>query len=68
MKGDGLIGNQTSDKKSQFKSIVVNMSAKVGSIGDNGMLNFLNCTKCNLFIYTVQSPKMNMLNLNNWLK
>ncbi|XP_005102261.1 C-factor [Aplysia californica] len=37
MKGDGLIGTQSTEKKSQHCAVLVNMSAKVGSIQDNGL-------------------------------
>ncbi|KAL8621270.1 hypothetical protein ACOMHN_008095 [Nucella lapillus] len=36
-KGQGVIGVQTSDYKSFHASVLVNMSAKVGSITDNGL-------------------------------
>ncbi|XP_055860311.1 C-factor-like isoform X2 [Biomphalaria glabrata] len=36
-KGQGLIGKQAADKKSQHSSVLVNMSAKVGSISDNAL-------------------------------
>jgi len=45
IKGDGSIGVQTSDVKQQHSGVMVNISAKVGSITDNGrtticLLNF----------------------------
>lgn len=36
-KGDGLIGAQSSNKSQNHSSVLVNMSAKVGSISDNGL-------------------------------
>ena len=35
-KGDGVIGIQSSDYKEHHCSVLVNMSAKVGSITENG--------------------------------
>ncbi|KAM4703625.1 C-signal-like [Rhinophrynus dorsalis] len=37
MKGSGAFGVQSSDKSRQHSAILVNMSAKVGSIGDNAL-------------------------------
>lgn len=36
-KGNGSFGAKTGDPKSQHKGVIVNMSAKVGSIGDNAL-------------------------------
>lgn len=36
LKGRGAFGAQSSDKSKQHNAILVNMSAKVGSISDNG--------------------------------
>ncbi|KAK3729103.1 hypothetical protein RRG08_005475 [Elysia crispata] len=36
-KGEGLIGTQSSDGSQKHASVLVNMSAKVGSISDNGL-------------------------------
>ena len=38
-KGQGVLGVQSSDYKSFHASILVNMSAKVGSITDNGNIS-----------------------------
>jgi len=37
IKGQGLVGQQATDPKGRHTSVLVNMSAKVGSIGDNGL-------------------------------
>jgi len=37
LKGSGMIGDKSSGDKAQHSSILVNMSAKVGSIQDNGL-------------------------------
>lgn len=37
LKGQGLVGQQAADPKARHSSVIVNMSAKVGSIGDNGL-------------------------------
>ena len=36
-KGSGTFGIQSSDVKSQHAAVLVNISAKVGSITDNGL-------------------------------
>ena len=40
--GEGRLGGQVSDPKQQHTSVVVNMSARVGSI--SGKLTMINCT------------------------
>lgn len=35
-KGSGLFGQQPPEKAKQHSGIIVNMTARVGSIGDNG--------------------------------
>ena len=37
--GDGYFGSKDMSEKEKHVSILVNMSAKVGSIGDNGTIN-----------------------------
>ena len=36
-KGDGSFGAQNVEKKAQHAAILANLSARVGSIGDNGL-------------------------------
>lgn len=36
-KGSGCFGHQSQEKKSQHKGVIVNITARVGSIGDNGL-------------------------------
>lgn len=42
LKGSGGFGQQPAEKAKQHSGIIVNITAKVGSIGDNGIWWFQN--------------------------
>ncbi|XP_013383167.1 uncharacterized protein LOC106153682 [Lingula anatina] len=55
-KGSGNIGTQHPDPKNQHKAVLVNMSAKVGSITDNGLGGW--------YSYRMSKAALNMANKN----
>lgn len=49
-KGTGAFGQQFPEKEKQHSGIIVNMTARVGSIGDNG--RYLSISQEQVFLYS----------------
>lgn len=50
-KGGGGFGQQPAEKAKQHSGIIVNITAKVGSIGDNGRFCVADCSETLLFFF-----------------
>lgn len=57
LNGDGLVGVRSTDPSSQHCGIIANMSAKVGSITDNGIIHYckVNLLKFSAQIYVLET-------------
>lgn len=50
-KGTGAFGQQLPEKEKQHCGIIVNMTAKVGSIGDNGLYLYTKTVQEQVFLH-----------------
>lgn len=50
-KGGGGFGQQPAEKAKQHSGIIVNITAKVGSIGDNGRFCVADCSETLLLFF-----------------